>query len=232
MPKRPTTPITLPGLGLATAWLNTSLATCEDDSRPVLYRTTLVEIYRTGVQLVATDSFMLLGAYTPTSTDDLTPPPGLDEKPDATYIVQDPDKRARALMAFVMTEAKAAEKEMRPFDVTLGVGSVEAPEVPTLDPTLDREGFTLETDSERLTLPIYAGEFPNWRALLARDTGDPTAAIDLSPTLLGRLGKLKGAPGAVRMDFDGNTNIVHLSCPGHEGYLFGGLMPIVGSEAA
>lgn len=224
--KKSPLPLSIPGGALAPAWLNAWLATSDDDSRPILYRTMLVEVYKTGVQLVSTDSFMLLTSFAPTIVDDLVPPPSLDEAPVASYIVQDTDRRAIALMRYVLAEAKSAEKEARPFDVTLSVATVEDPSVPTLDPTLDRSGFVIATDSERLALPIYQGDYPNWRNLIAQAKTNATEHIALSPMLLGRLGKLKGTPTPIRMDFDGDLGMVRLSASGHESYLSGGLMPI------
>lgn len=218
---------TLPGLHLASSWLNCALASSEDENRPVLYRTILVEVFKGGVQLVATDSWMLLAAFVPTDADDLTPPPPtIDESPIETHVVMDPDKRMQSLMRFVLTDAKAAEKAGVPCDLTLSISSAESPSEPTLDPSLDRSMFIVQTDNERLALPIYEGDYPTWRALLAAHREEPTGTLALNPTLLGRFGKLKNFAGPISMILNGATGMIALSSPADESYLFGGVVPV------
>lgn len=218
--------VTLPGLHLATAWLNCSLASSDDDNRPVLYRTLLVERFRHGVQLVATDSHLLLGSFIPTAAGDLDPPPSIDDAPISSTVVVDRDKRMSSLMAYVLKEATAAAKNEMPFDVTLSTASAEADHAPTLDPSLDRAMFVAEIEAERLALPIYEGDFPTWRALLGATKPKPTGRSVFAPQLLGVFGKLRNLGAPIVMEYAGPTGMVALSAPGCETYLFGGLMPM------
>lgn len=218
------TTLTLPGKHLGPAWLNTALAASDDDNRPVLFRSVLVEVFDHGVQLISTDSYMLLGTFVPRAEEDLTPPPAMDEAPNETYVVCDADRRMQGLMRHVIAEAKTAEKHGYACDVTLEVRSAEHPEVPTLDPSMDRAVFVVHTERERLVLPIYEGEFPTWRKLLDVGT-DAVEQVALSPMLLGRFGKLKAFAGAICFDFDGSDGLISISTT-DESYLFGGLMPV------
>lgn len=221
------TKLTLPASDFAPTWLNVSLSSSDDEARPVLYKTVLIEVFSHGVQLVATDSFMLMCGFAPTAQSDLTNPPSLDEAPEATYIVMDPDQRMRSLMRHMRKEAKAAEKESRSCDVTLSFKSAETLDVPTLDPSLDRMACVVDAGAERLTLPLYEGEFINWRPLLARE---PEAVQDVwfSPYLLGRFGKLVDV-GVEGFHFQtaGSLGVCTFRSP--EVRLFGGIMPMHGA---
>jgi len=51
---------------LAKAWQATQIAASDDEARPVLYRTALVEVFEDhGLRMVSTDSFILVRAWVP-----------------------------------------------------------------------------------------------------------------------------------------------------------------------
>jgi hypothetical protein len=71
--------------GIATvAWLNAFLATSQDDSRPVLYRTLSVEFYPTGAQFIATDGTVMFRAWAPAANAIVQDWPGDDVQPDVS----------------------------------------------------------------------------------------------------------------------------------------------------
>lgn len=217
--------VTAPGLALANAWLNVALASSDDENRPILWRSVLVETFKTGLQLIATDSYLLLGCYVPFPRHDLTPPPGLDEKPNETVIAVDPAGRMTSLMRHVHKEAVKAEEAGEDYEVRLAARSIESTATPTLDPSLDRLRFTVQTDDERLSLPIYEAEYPNWRSLVAKPNTVATEDVALSIDILARLGRIRGA-SHLQFTFDGPLGLTRIETPGSESYLFGGLIPV------
>jgi|tagenome__1003787_1003787.scaffolds.fasta_scaffold18938646_2 hypothetical protein len=51
---------------LAKAWQATQIAASDDEARPVLHRTALVEVFEDhGLRMVSTDSFVLVRAWVP-----------------------------------------------------------------------------------------------------------------------------------------------------------------------
>ncbi len=216
--------ITIPAGPLATAWLNCFQTTGTDENRPALYRTVLVEVFDRGVQLVATDTFMLLGGFAPTEAGEFEPPPSIDEAPVASFVVMDRNKRGQQLMKYIADEAREAEEDDRALDVTLTAASVEELATPTLDPSLDRVMFTIATDTESVRLPIYDADYSNWRAMLDRHQAAKAERVAFSPQLLGRFGKLRAPGGPVVLNFSGPSGLVLLSAPSSETYLFGAVV--------
>lgn len=217
--------IQLPAGHLAASWLNVSLASGDDEARPVLHKTVLFEVFDTGIQLVATDSFMLIGSFIPTAEDDLVNPPSDSEAPDHSYVVVDPDQRMRGLMRHMRKEAKAAAKTGEPCDVTVKFESAERAGIPTLDPSLDRVHCVVTAGSERLALPLFEGDYPDWRGVLGGEP-DPAPSITFAPALIGRFGKLVDIDEGVKFTTTGAETICRFEIRDGESYMFGGLMPL------
>jgi len=203
------TSITLPGRQFATAWLNVSLASGADDGAPALFRTVYVEMFDDAVQLVATDTFLLLTSAVAVD-DDTDLLPELDEAPELAATAIDYDGRMRALMTWLHKDAVRAEKNDHPGpEVTLTVKTAEPdPMAPaTLGTEVDRKVLVVQTLRERLTLDIYEGSFPHWRNVFKDrpKTGVAVPAISFSAENLARLGKTKDAVSqALEMTFAGD----------------------------
>lgn len=227
--------LTLPGRGFATAWLNAWLSTAEDDERPVLYRTIAVEVFRRAVQLVATDSYTIIGSAVPCTGRDGDDLPTLDELPAETVVAMDHDSRAPTLMRWLLADCKAAAKaKLDEPTVHLAVRSAETDDTPTLDPEMDRRQLVITTNRESVTLDVFDGEYPPWRPLLLDHVPDPTATVSLAPYLLARLGKLRVDDSTpVALTFSGPLGIalVDVDCITSP-QVFGGVMPvrIVGAD--
>lgn len=222
----------LDGGAFASAWLNTALASSDDSNRPALFRTVVVEQYheryRKGVQLLATDSHLMLGAFVPIEGGEADVlPPTVDEAPTADEVVViDVNLRLQALLRYVLKEATMADKEGWPGPIVqISIRSNETDAEPTLSPELDRLSFMVETDAERIALPVYEGGFPNWRSMLTNGAHKATKTIGYEPELLGRFGKLTRVPGPIRFDHRGPNGLVSISAPNSGSYLFGGLAP-------
>lgn len=174
---------------LARSWLSVGIASSADKSRPALDRTVVIETFPEGIRLVATDSYVLLHAFVRDIDHELAPEPGLDEKPIATAVAQDPDGRARGLMAYL--NRLANDVDAGAPEVLLRVGAFEVDErSPSFD-GLEAHWVVIEVpDQERLTLQVYDGAFPTWRGLLHHFRGEDTAAIAFGPDVVGRLAQL------------------------------------------
>lgn len=186
--------ITLPGAHLATAWHNVWLSTSDDDARPQLYRTVLVEVFNDRcVQLIASDTYMLTGSTVLQDPEALTTSPSFDESPDETYVVMDHDQRMGALMKWVLKDAKAAAKDkLPPPEVTLSVQSAENPDVPSFGGVFARNQLVVGTERERLALDLYDGAYPEWRSLIGGHQTEETTELAFNPELVGRFGKMTG----------------------------------------
>lgn len=186
--------LTFPGRSFATAWLNTWLSTSDDDTRPALHRTVLCEVFANPrcVQLVATDSYTLLGSTVACCGHEDDPAPTLDQVPDRSIVVMDHDARAQVLMRWLLADCKHASKNNMPEPtVHVALRSAEAPTTPTLDPSLDRRQLVITTDRERLTLDVFDGEFATWRPLFLGHVPEDTTDVAFNPTFLARLGKIR-----------------------------------------
>lgn len=222
----------LPGRAFATAWLNAWLSTAEDAARPVLHRTLLVEVFDSpaSLQMVATDSYTLLGSSVLTDPDDEHPP--LEQVPAESIIVMDHDGRAPTLLRWLLADCKAAAKaKIDEPTVHVQIRSAESADAPTLDPEMDRREFVITTDRERITLDVFDSEYPAWREVILGHRPAPTDEVALSPWLLARLGKLRDADThPLRFRLGGPHGMALLDLAS-DPPVFGGIMPVrVGIE--
>ncbi len=179
----------------ATAWLSVAYAASDDKSRPVLCKTVLVEEYSHGVQLISTDSYMLLRAWVPVLEHDWDPPPTLDDAPMRATIVSDPDGRGKALLQYCRQLAARARKKpgVEPPDLRVEVGvkyidpDAAAPTFEGLEPLWVK--FDLP-DAEQVRLQIVDAEYPTWRTLVGDVDAQETKHVALNPEILSRLVKV------------------------------------------
>lgn len=183
---------------LAKAWLSVTEAASKDKyAPPVLNRTVLIEEYRHGIQLVATDTFMLLRSWVPFQGVDSfsleAEPPELYDLPDRASVVRDPDGRGRQLMGWARTLAgRCSEYDARP-DMRLQIGvkhraTGAAASFEGMSPTWAK--LKLDGEDEIVRLQLYEGEFPNWRSLLQSVNPVETKEVSLNPDILGRMAKI------------------------------------------
>lgn len=186
---------------LARGWLSVALAISSDDARPALMGLH-VEFFDAGVRLVATDSYMLLRAWVPLGD---RPEPDLDEAPIDTATALDPYGRGVGLFRHMLGLATA--KDAPPYDICLRVGDDprEAAE-PSLDGFEQKYLIIDVPDQEILTLPLYDGPWPTWRAVWNAWEAEQTSEVFFSPEVIvarvGRLGKLHPS-GIVHWRFGG-----------------------------
>lgn len=175
---------------LARGWLAVGLASVKDPERPALSHTILVEFYEAGVQLVATDGFMLLSAWVP--TDLIAPAPDLDEEPIEVAVVIDTHGRGAGLMAHLRRLAADTEDTGILVAATIRIGDTPPDPMATVElEGLASQALIIEHPGhEELALPLYEGEYPHWRKFRATHKAVKTSTIALHPDIIGRLAKL------------------------------------------
>lgn len=173
---------------LARAWLSVAIASASDKHRPALSKTVAIEVFPTGVRLVATDSYVLLHSWVPDlSAAEDEPEPFPDESPVGTWVAIDDHGRVKGLMAHVLS---LLGEKSPPDDLTIRLGAG----LDAFDETLAGMAAPIVTvdltDHERVTLARYDGAFPNWRKVESAFVAKKTDAIALSADMAGRLSKL------------------------------------------
>lgn len=216
---------------LAKGWLSVALASGKFADLPPLYRTVALEHYETGVRLIATDQFVMLHSWVPSVNCDDAPAPALSEGPIRTAIARDVDGRAKGLLAYMLklaAELAKADSLEDPPEIRLYLDVTEVePSAPTLDGFEQRYVVLEVPDSERLQLPTYEGDFPEWRRLTSSFAGEETDVIALNPEILGRLGKLGKLHGGTPLlwSFGGQQKMARLEVADSNPDVRGVVMP-------
>lgn len=215
--------LTLPANKFAAAWLNVTKATADDDPNPTLAAVCLEAISDDQVRLVATDGYWLLRSYIEPG-DDLSDDPGLDITGD-TILAWDTEGRMTNLMKWVHKVSKPRGDDpplITQLELTVTSGEVD--DRPTLDSTLDRQVLVVDTDHEKVRIPIVEHTYPNWRALTDQ-TAEGLDMCALSLQRLGRLGTVRNAVGHAELTFNGPRKPVTVHVPGDPN-LDGLIMPV------
>lgn len=193
-------PITLPAEHVISAWRNAFLAASDDDERPALYRTVLCEWYADGLRFVSTDSYVIVTSYADGDrwNDGPVQAPDHDDAPTGQVVAIAADKLMADFLKHRAAEVKAWAKadqdglDADPIDVTFSIGTIDEPN--TGQQRLDigeRRALIVSAANERIALPLYEGEFPNWRAVMAGYRPRPKAQVRATASLLARLGQLR-----------------------------------------
>lgn len=203
-------PITLPAEHVIPAWRNAFLAASDDDGRPALYRTVLVEWYQDGLRFVATDSYVIVASYADSDrwADGPVHAPDHDEAPAGSVVAIATDKlmadflKHRAVEVKAWAKADAEGLDPDPVDVTFSLGTIDEPNTGQQRLDIgDRRALIVSADNERIAIPLYEGDYPNWRAILAGYRPRPKAQVRATTGLLARLGQLR-TRGTVDCELD------------------------------
>lgn len=205
------------GSRLARAWLAASSAATNDAERPALHRTTLVEVFGTGVRMSATDGHWTAAAWCgdPEEPGDPIesvplPPPERGEMPDTAVPVVDHEYRIRDLMAFVARRTQKVDDEHPDIPLTITITRDRDEVVPTLDPLFDRDRVDVQIPGvEQVAGHVNDIEYPNVARLhWQHDQADTTALdrVQLSPDLLRKLAKACSSisSGGIVLGFHGD----------------------------
>jgi hypothetical protein len=200
-------PITLPAEYVIPAWRNAFLAASDDDAAPVLNRTVAVEWYPEGLRFTSTDSYVLVTSYAdgdrfgPIQVD----APDLDESPMGAVVAIAADRLMTDFLKHRAAEVKAYNRYMDakgpeapgPIDITFSLGTIDEPNTAQQRLDLGEENqrrLIVSCDTERIALPLYDGEFPNWRASLSSHRPAPRAKVSARADILRRIGQLNSLP--------------------------------------
>lgn len=202
---------------LARSWASVALAQSEDDGRPVLYRTTLIETFETGIRLLSTDTFVLLKAWVPNTDNDDAPEPLIEELPDDVAICRDLDHRVLGLMKYAQQLTKADGNDTR-TTMEFAVGEQDGSDHNTLEGlAASTVHFRIvEKYDESIETPIFEGVFPNWRPLWQGHKWAPASSIGFGANGILRLGKLSGLwdKAVIQFDLGGNVGVARVRIEG------------------
>jgi hypothetical protein len=222
---------------LSRAWLSVALAQSDDDSRPALYRSTLIEVFDHGIRLVSTDSFLLLRAWVPSvDSDDVGDEnePGLDVLPDDVAICADRDQRVLALMRYAQTLTKH-DGDDTPVVVEMAFGETgdDRPQGTLEGMAQSTVVFRLSDEyDERIETPIFEGVFPNWRPLWGGHKVLPTTFVGFGAHSIAKLGKLSALWNKAAIDFElgGTVGVSRIRIVAPDVFVSGLVMPTSQAE--
>jgi len=202
---------------LARSWASVALAQSEDDGRPVLYRTTLIETFETGIRLLSTDTFVLLKAWVPNTDNDDAAEPLIEELPDDVAICRDLDHRVLGLMKYAQQITKADGNDTR-TTMEFAVGEQDGSDHNTLEGlAASTVHFRIvEKYDESIETPIFEGVYPNWRPLWQGHKWAPAATIGFGANGILRLGKLSGLwdKAVIRFELGGSVGVARIHIEG------------------
>ena len=201
---------------LARSWASVALAQGDDDARPVLYRTTLIEIFEEGIRLVSTDSYLLLKSWIPNSQHPDAPEPLIEEVPMDVAICRDLDHRVLALMKYVQKITKEDGTDT-PILMEFGVGESSASEN-----TLEGMAAStvhlriVNTYDESIETPVFEGAFPNWRPLWVSHQWAPASTVGFGAGGILRLGALSKLwdKSVIRFELGGDVGVARIEIEG------------------
>lgn len=217
---------------LARSWASVALAQSEDDGRPVLYRTTLIEQFPEGIRLLSTDTFVLLKAWVPNDDHERAPEPSIDVLPDDVAICRDLDQRVLGLMKYAQKITKADGADT-PVKMEFAVGEQDE----TVHNTLEGLGAStvrfrfVEQYDESIETPIFEGVYPNWRPLWDGHKWAPASTIGFGANGILRLGKLSGLwdKAVIRFELGGSVGVARIHIEGPSDVNVTGLVMPTGS---
>lgn len=214
---------------LAKSWQSVALASADDDGRPALYRSTLIEEFEFGVRLVATDGYVLFRAWVPFEGREDEEQPPLSDLPVSVAVCADRDKRVLGLMKYLVSHTKDDKAET---DVTVDVSIVEGDDqakgtLEGLAGSQIRMHVTSAYD-EAIESPVFEGAFPNWRPLWEGHLWTSTARFGLSAHTLTKLGKLSAiwSKSDVEFRLGGKVGVAKVLVNAPEVTVDGLVMPI------
>lgn len=202
---------------LARSWASVALAQSEDDGRPVLYRTTLIEMFETGIRLLSTDTFVLLKAWVPNVNNPTAPEPLIEELPDGVAICRDLDHRVLGLMKYVQKITKDDGIDTR-VTMEFAIGEQEGSEQNSLEGlSASTVHFRIvEKYDESIETPIFEGAFPNWRPLWHGHKWAPASTIGFGAHGILRLGNLSKLwdKATIQFELGGNVGVAKIRIEG------------------
>ena len=201
---------------LARSWASVALAQGEDDSRPVLYRTTLIEIFPEGIRLLSTDTFVLLKAWVTNLDHEDAPEPLIEELPMSVAICRDLDHRVLGMMKYAQKITKDDGLDTRlSMEFAIGDQSAEGNTLEGLAASTVHFRIVEKYD-ESIETPVFEGAYPNWRPMWAGHKWAPASAIGFGANGILRLGNLSKLwdKAVIRFELGGNIGVAKIRIEG------------------
>ncbi len=126
---------------------------------------------------------------------ELTPEPEIDDAPDVVATAKDYHGRAIGLMRHMAKLSSGEGSEIVEARLTVSKAKSLPEGVLDLQGIAARDVHLEYPDIERVTLPVYEGSWPDWRAMVSGHHVRKTSVVALHPSrlsALARLGKLYG----------------------------------------
>jgi hypothetical protein len=196
--------LTLNARSFAIAWLNAFLATSDDESRAVLYRSLSLEWFDDGLHMVATSGHALFRSWVADQESGPWPAPKL--KPNHSVVVMDVEGFGAA---FMKTLLRVTNEEGREHEViSISVAKADEGATLSLGPEFVSYRVILRSCGQRIDLRVYDGEFPKWRQFkFGIDKRELVDGMTVSPKMFALLGKLRDVT-AIDLEFAGETNAI------------------------
>lgn len=222
-----------PARDLARAWLTVAQASGTDKAVVRTNRTVSVDTFWEGVRLTATDLYMVITAWVPNVDHELARAPDPDEPPDRSEVVADVDKRAVALMKYVVKLTAEEDEDDwlgTPAELTVQWDVDDPDDEPVLDDSLATKWTALSIpDRERVHLPTLGIKAADaHKVALAPPAATGATHVGMNLDLLYKLAPCRRwYPGcAVRWAFAGPTAAVAFTLHGSRPPVHGALMPM------
>lgn len=178
----------------ARGWLSVACASSTDKDDATFRRTVHVEMFDSGVQLTASDRYILLTSWVPNLDAEsdlaLCIGPDVDSAPIETAVARDYYGRGISLLYHLLSIAPK-EDSNDPQEVSVKIGDKpQAPGTLHLDTTPER-AVTLEHPRQELVhLDIAEIAFPDWRFMVAGHVPRQTKQVAIPAERLEQLAKV------------------------------------------
>ena len=197
---------------LAIAWLNCYLAASQDEDRAVLYRTICIEVFNDGVHLIGCDGSVVFRSWVPAVSCDGHAWPLLEEAPERSIVVMDPDGFGIGFMRELLRVTNEEGHEYEALTLTTAVADADA--TIALGQEFMTERLILRACGQRIDLRLFEGPYPNWRAVqLGIDAAERVEGMTVASRAFAIIGKLKEIT-SVDLAFSGEEKRVTFTARG------------------
>jgi len=194
-------PITLPAELVIPAWRSAAVASL-NHAGPSLDRTIHIERHATGLRFAATDTFVLVASWAGEDRHAIQHvAPDHDEAPSHTLTAIAADRLMTDFLKHRAAEVKAFNRAEDPgpgpIDITFSLGTIDEPDAAQQRLDIggdDNRRLIVSCDTERIALPLFDGDYPNWRGILASYKPATRAKVSVRRDILHRIGQLDSHP--------------------------------------